>query len=60
MKPLFYCLECDHEFESAAWNGDAAVCPECGSTRWYDIEEEREEKVMKRKPALPSEECPFP
>lgn len=61
MTNLFYCLDCDHQFESPVWNGSNAVCPKCESTKWYDIEEETEQEQMKsRKPILPSEESPFP
>lgn len=48
MKNLFYCLNCDIEFQTPKWNGSMVVCPNCESLRWYDIEEEKEEHVMKK------------
>ncbi len=60
MKPTFYCLCCDTQFQNPIWNGLSACCPNCNSTRWYDIQEEEEERYMKTRKKLPSDESPYP
>ena len=35
-----WCTYCAGYFENLKWDGDQARCPNCESTKWFDIKKE--------------------
>jgi len=59
-RKIFYCVDCNNEFNNVKWNGNETVCPRCDSRRYYDITEEIRTKREAFKRTSSSNDSPYP